>query len=725
MFGSTCKIFASNAPDALQLVSGSFNGKGFLLDMSVCRSTMELAIITPSMFPQRVPGDGVLFSMPTINSHDVSNLTGFLAGTEDTQPLETWHMRLGHLNQASIQQLTTRATGLHIGPARPQTLNMKCDSCLRGSQHKSISRFRSANTTRRLQHVWTDIKGPLLAKDIHGFRYMVVFVDEFTRWTEEYPMLTRSDLFNVYKLYEARMERITGERILNLHADGKYIGNDLRTHLRNHGVALLLTQPYAPQMNSLAERMIRTVIEHASAMLWCAMLPVGFWACATKCSVFLLNRSPASSLPEAMTPYEAWYGQKPNLGFLKVFGCRAAAHVPDELRTKTDWTSKSSPCIFVGYSETENLYELWDVEKATIIRKRDVVFWEHQMGHPLLHPTALPHGVSILPSIAGGVVASDDHQTHLPIPSSAPPNTRPLSPRPGRQSITKLPSEPTISQQNKSGELTFIPYIPPENAQAICVIDHSQTESKDPFAHSVYLLENLALLENAPPPEDIQPEEVFYIPRSEVLTAPRLDTDRLPKTYKQALQHPRASEWKTAMEAELTKLRDNDTWELVQLPPGRRAFPNKWVFGWKNEVKVSSASGDPKQFPKARLVARGDLQKEGLDYDQTFAPVIKCVSLRIILTYAASRKMRVHHWDIVSAFLHGPIDLEIYMQQPQGFSDRTNRVCKLNKEIYGHCKRHANSTYGWIRSFKKLVIHDWVSIGRCGYTTRVPALPFM
>ena len=106
-----------------------------------------------------------------------------------------------------------------------------------------------------------------------------------------------------------------------------------------------------------------------------------------------------------------------------------------------------------------------------------------------------------------------------------------------------------------------------------------------------------------------------------------------------------------------------------------------------NQVKVDDLNrpssvnppheADPPHVANARLVARRDLQKEGLDYDHTFAPVIQFVSLRIILTYAASKIMVVKHWDIVSVFLHGPIDLEIYMQQPQAHTDGTNRVCKL------------------------------------------------
>ena len=115
------------------------------------------------------------------------------------------------------------------------------------------------------------------------------------------------------------------------------------------------------------------------ALLWAESLPIGFWVCAVKTSVYLLNRSPHSALPDCMTPFEVWNGKKPNIGHLRVFRCKAAAHIPDELRQKALWTSKSTPdCIFVGYSDTENLFELWDVHQKAIIRKRDIVFWEHQ-----------------------------------------------------------------------------------------------------------------------------------------------------------------------------------------------------------------------------------------------------------------------------------------------------------------------------------------------------------
>ena len=162
------------------------------------------------------------------------------------------------------------------------------------------------------------------------------------------------------------------------------------------------------------------------------------------------------------------------------------------------------------------------------------------------------------------------------------------------------------------------------------------------------------------------------------------------------------------MEQELESLSDNNTWDLVTSPQGRKAFPNKWVFSYVTGLKLSEflekeykkknggvLSEEMKEeleklkedglhvMEKARLVARGEFQREGVDYKETYTPVVKFVSLRILLTWAAKKKLKTRHWDIVSAFLHGLLDLEVFMQQPQGFSDGTNRVCRLNKAIHG------------------------------------------
>lgn len=124
---------------------------------------------------------------------------------------------------------------------------------------------------------------------------------------------------------------------------------------------------------------------------------------------------------------------------------------------------------------------------------------------------------------------------------------------------------------------------------------------------------------------------------------------------------------------------EHEVWELADLPPGRKAVSCKWVFKEKTD-------GDGKIHTyKARLVARGFSQQYGDDYDETFAPVVKHETVRVLLTLAAQKKYHVRHLDVKSADLNGELDQEIYMDQPEGYviPVTEGNVLKLAKSIYG------------------------------------------
>ena len=135
-----------------------------------------------------------------------------------------------------------------------------------------------------------------------------------------------------------------------------------------------------------------------------------------------------------------------------------------------------------------------------------------------------------------------------------------------------------------------------------------------------------------------------------------------PKTMEEALSSDAADEWKAAADSEYSSLQENQTWELVKLPPNREAVPCKWVF----KVKYRE-NGDIERF-KARLVAKGYVQKHGVDYDETFSPVVRFSSIRILLSFALQHNLHIHQMDVVTAFLHGKLEEEIYMTQPCGYS---------------------------------------------------------
>nr|KAJ0184969.1 hypothetical protein LSAT_V11C900465440 [Lactuca sativa] len=148
-----------------------------------------------------------------------------------------------------------------------------------------------------------------------------------------------------------------------------------------------------------------------------------------------------------------------------------------------------------------------------------------------------------------------------------------------------------------------------------------------------------------------------------------------PKSFKHAAKDER---WRLAMKKEISALEANDTWVLVVLPPGKRAIESKWVF----KIKFKP-NGEVERY-KARLVAKGYTQMEGVDYHDTFAPVAKLVTVRILLTMAVKNNWIIHQLDVNNTFLHGDLEEEVYMKIPQGFGkEGDTRVCKLKKSLYG------------------------------------------
>ena len=147
-----------------------------------------------------------------------------------------------------------------------------------------------------------------------------------------------------------------------------------------------------------------------------------------------------------------------------------------------------------------------------------------------------------------------------------------------------------------------------------------------------------------------------------------------PETYEQAILD---SKWITAMNTEIQALKDNQTWEEVPLPTGKKAIRCKWVY----KIKLRS-NGEIERY-KARLVAKGYTQKPGIDYDETFSPVIKMPTLRCILALATHNNWIVSQLDINNAFLHGDLIEEVYMHMPKGIANTDNKVCKLKKSLYG------------------------------------------
>lgn len=155
--------------------------------------------------------------------------------------------------------------------------------------------------------------------------------------------------------------------------------------------------------------------------------------------------------------------------------------------------------------------------------------------------------------------------------------------------------------------------------------------------------------------------------------------DTIPKSYEEAISSEKSNNWIEAMNEEMTALEENNTWELQRLPAGRQAIGCKWIFTNKTD-----ANGNLIRY-KARLVAKGFNQREGIDYFETFALVVRYESIRVLLSICASEDLEIARFDVKTAFLNGELKEDIYMEQPTGFKneEKSDLVCKLHRSFYG------------------------------------------
>jgi len=298
--------------------------------------------------------------------------TCFQTVTEDNSHL--WHCRFGHLSFKGLRTLIYKK--MVRGLPLLQASSKVCSDCMVGKQHcEVISKMSLWRASQRLQLIHADICGPIKPESHSHKRYLINFIDDYSRKTWVYFLSDKFEAFDVFKKFKALVEKETGNSICCLRTDrgGEFTLLEFNQFCSTNGITRQLTTSYTPQQNGVAER--STVMNMVHSMLSGKQIPKEFWSEAVNWAIHILNRSPTSVVKE-VTPEEAWSGNKPFVHYFRVFGCIDHVHIPDKRRSKLD--DKREKCILLGVSEESKAYRLYNPVSKKVIISRDVVFIENE-----------------------------------------------------------------------------------------------------------------------------------------------------------------------------------------------------------------------------------------------------------------------------------------------------------------------------------------------------------
>jgi histone deacetylase 1/2 len=608
---------------------------------------------------------------------------------------DKWHCRLGHPATQIVQHV------LHHRQLPSSNLhsNVICDACQQGKSHQLPFSLSQHVVSSPLEIIYSDVWGPAQTS-VSGHTYYVSFIDGYSRFTWLYLLKRKNDVFDIFLQFQCHVERLLNKKIIHVQTDwgGEYI--KLNQFFTNIGISHRVSCPHTHQQNGTAERKHRHIVETGLTLLAHASVPFRFWSDAFTTACFLINRLP-SRVIDMKTPLERLLGELPDYMFFRVFGCACWPYLRPYNNRKLEFRSKK--CVFLGYSSLHKGYKCLHVPTNRMYISRDVVFDESvfpfsqlstQNSDSINHSTPnigqfddLAHTSLLLPNHDAGkirgarleLLTPEEHVDRANKPLHA--SSRELSHTNWGPQLVEPVS--AVSPGTPHLGIASTPAVSP--AQVTDPITPRRLEFASPSSSGP---DPSATVESAPAIEPAPGRAVTRLQRGIVQPKKRFDgtiawsatcmahaADRTlcePNNLSDALS---TAHWKTAMNDEYSALMKNNTWQLVPPHSGINVIDSKWVF------KVKKNSDGSIERYKARLVAKGFRQRYGQDYEDTFSPVVKPATIRLLLSIAVSRGWHLRQLDIQNAFLNGVLEEEVFMRQPPGFEDplRPLHLCHLQK----------------------------------------------
>nr|GAT43935.1 polyprotein [Mycena chlorophos] len=619
---------------------------------------------------------------------------------EELVSIEDLHRRLGHVAPDAAKRLVSEGhvTGVKIDPA---STIASCNSCSYAKMsRKAVAKERKApRSTAMGQLIFSDVWGPSPVQTINRREYYSSFTDDNTRWVRLYLQRTKDQTFDSYRAYEAWLWTQFGVKVKKLHSDrgGEYKSEEFNAHLAKNGTERGFMVHDTPEHNGVAERLNRTLLERVRAMLHASGLPKYLWGEAIVHAVYLKNRLSTSAL-DGKTPYEMVYNRKPSIAGLPEFGARVWVHDADG--TKLD--ARGREARWVGFDEVSSGHRVYFEGRRMVRVERSVKFAKDDGIVPFPVDLRIEGEDEDDNQPPTGISKPTTHQqppvttsTSTPTPTAlAPVPVTPKRPTTLLRLTTSRPASPSIDKLRRQlartdplgpdfeGETGTDEGGSEDGPHRSTRVPRPRVAGQMPMSGTDYLQRGRA--DDAPDTAasaELSDDWEMVDVLEHHLAAAVSTAEALDPSWEEARRRPDWPHWQAAINTELDSLKSAGTWTVVPRPSGRNVVDCKWVLRIKK-----NAAGEIEKY-KARLVARGFTQVQGVDYYETFAPTAKIASIRLVLAIAARNDWDIDMFDFNSAYLNGELDTdeEIFMEQPPGheLADRATHVLRLNKALYG------------------------------------------
>ncbi|CAN1157716.1 Retrovirus-related Pol polyprotein from transposon TNT 1-94 [Linum perenne] len=612
-----------------------------------------------------------------------SKLVSQVISTNSNNVFDLWHYRLGHVAHNRIPYLR------QIDDTIDTQTGFPCDVCHFARQKRLP--FPNSNSVflKPFDLIHVDIWGPTPQPSYDGHRYFLTIIDDYSRLTWLLLMKLKSEARPKVQQFCVFAQTQYNGTVKVIRSDqGKEF--DMPDFYQEKGIFHERTCVETPQQNSKVKRKHQHILYVARALRFQAKLPLDFWSDCVRHAIFLINRVPTPVL-QNKTPYEMLHSKPPSFSDLKVFGSLCYASTLANHRTK--FAERARKCVSLGFTPGIKGYRLYDLNSHQVFTSRDVSFYEH----------IFPFNADITEN-TNSTTQPNSPANHIDLDFDTFPGetnhtpsqmSEPATPVNGEnQSEEQEMSENTDQDLNQDSEEPMSETRENEeetHGEPLPNLRRSHRSHRTPNYLQDYhcdLLMQSSGTNDTPKANPGGLQGSVSYPFSKVLCYDSLyqghkkfvlsiSSVQEPSNYAEAIK---SADWRQAMDNELNALNENGTWSIVALPPGKRAIGNKWVY----RVKYKS-DGTIERF-KARLVAKGFTQQEGVDYQETFAPVVKMTTIRTFIALASINKWHLQQLDINNAFLHGELEEEVYMKLPLGLKEGAelpNAVCRLHRSLYG------------------------------------------